>query len=94
MGIQLNLTVTSPLTSEDRDLLSGITVMLLAISNRNLAQEAFPEVFQPAEEEQAGVGTAAIGPQPCGLVAEDGAVCVSKVGHRGRHRYRQTSLVN
>ncbi len=59
--------------------------MLLAVANRNLAQQGFPEVFGPLPDEQAGVGTDAIDPQPCRLVAEDGTVCVSKVGHRGRH---------
>jgi hypothetical protein len=32
-------------------------------------------------------------PQPCGAVAPDGAaVCLSEVGHRGRHRFRKLTV--
>ena len=64
------------------------------IANRDLAAQGFPEVFRPNGEDQAEVVTDASAPQPCGLVAEDGTVCLSKVGHRGRPRYRHTPLVN
>ena len=92
MGVELHIEVTSPLSADEEDLLSGITVMLLVIANRNLAQEAFPEVFRPNREEHAGVVTDAIDPQPCGLVAIDGTVCVSRVGHRGPHRFRKLTV--
>jgi hypothetical protein len=51
MGISLSIEIASPLTPDDRDLLSGIAVMTLAIANRELAQQGFPETF-PADDEQ------------------------------------------
>jgi hypothetical protein len=85
MGIRLSIEITSPLTPDDRDLLSGIAVMTLAIANRELAEQGFPETFPPKEDEQAADA------QPCGLVnsASESETCVSPVGHRGRHRFRR-----
>jgi hypothetical protein len=77
MTIKINVEVEAPLTGEDLGLLTGISVALLAIANRPLAEQRFPETFS-AEE-----------PQPCGAVeVNTGFSCVNEVGHRGRHRYR------
>jgi hypothetical protein len=72
--IKLGIEIESPLTPDDRDLLAGIAVMVLAIANREIAQ-------RPDDE------------QPCGDMeyigdAATGKVCVSEVGHKGRHKYR------
>ena len=45
MGIRLSIEITSPLTPDDRDLLSGIAVMTLAIANREMAENRFPDTF-------------------------------------------------
>ena len=52
MGIRLSIEIASPLTPDDKDLLSGrVAVMTLAIANRELAQPSFPETFPPDEDE-------------------------------------------
>lgn len=49
MAIKLAIEIVSPLTPDDRDLLSGIAVMTLAIANRELAAQGFPETFAPED---------------------------------------------
>ena len=40
MGIKLDISVETPLSDDDRDILAGISVMVLAIANRqNLAEQ-------------------------------------------------------
>ena len=105
MGIRLSIDITSPLTPDDRDLLSGIAVMTLAIANREMAENRFPDTFTPdPEEEEApadpGEEYSAGQAHPCGdleytvsagsqAAEPTGSICVSPVGHRGRHRYRR-----
>ena len=79
MGIKLQIEVTSPLTTEDHELLSGVSVLLLSVANHTLAAERFPEAF--GEDEP-------VAPAPCGMKDAAGGVCVGNVGHRGRHRFR------
>jgi len=99
--INLSIQIISPLGEEDRELLSGIAVMTLAIANHEMAKEKFPEAFGSDEdeapaEEPAPEPTAP--PVPCGLTdSETGKVCVAKFGHRGRHAMREvepTALPN
>jgi hypothetical protein len=94
--IELTIRITSPMDESDRELLSGVAVMTLAIANHELAKAKFPEAFgdDVLTEE-------AIPPAPCGMADDAGSFCVSKVGHRGRHRFRQlaataadTAMVN
>ena len=96
MPIELHVNITSPLTADDHELLSGVSVMLLAVANHELAKERFPEAFGDDEPEKEPVA-----PAPCGMEDDAGGVCVGKVGHGGRHRFRPvvsreagTSLVN
>jgi hypothetical protein len=79
MGIRLSIEVTSPLGPEDKELLTGVAIMTLAIANHEMAKEHFPGTF-PDEEEPT--------PPPCGVTDDEGRVCVSEVGHKGRHRFR------
>jgi hypothetical protein len=92
MTVKLSIEITSPLSPDDHDLLSGIAAMTLAIANRELAAQGFPEAF-PSEDGAAVEPTGEIPPvvtAACGAVSEDGAAaCVSEVGHRGRHRFRK-----
>ena len=100
MPISLSINIISPLVDEDRELLSGIAVMTLAIANHELAKIKFPEAFsdddgltedgmpveEPVEE------PVEIPPAPCGLTDnESGRVCVAKAGHRGRHAMREVA---
>lgn len=82
MGIELSIRVTSPLAEEDRELLSGIAVMTLAIANHEMAKERFPETFAEEPEGQ---------PQPCAWVdpQDSDRICIGEAGHRGRHRFRR-----
>jgi hypothetical protein len=52
MGVQLKIEVETPLSDDDRDILAGISVMVLAIANRqNLADQELSE-----EEVPDGIG--------------------------------------
>ena len=87
MSIRLQIEVTSPLTTEDHELLSGVSVLLLSVANHTLAAERFPEAFgddeTPADEP--------VVPAPCGMPDDAGSTCVSRVGHVGRHKFRPVS---
>jgi hypothetical protein len=56
--------VTLPVDADDRDLLSGIAVMTLAIANRELASQGFPETLPLDETTDPDLSV----PQPCGVV--------------------------
>jgi hypothetical protein len=78
MGIRLTLDIVTPLSDDDRDILAGISVMVLAIANR---QDL--DAQQMADDD---------GPRPCGALDAKGRICVSEVGYEGRHTYRPYSL--
>lgn len=80
MAIRLSIEVTSPMTPDDRDLLSGIAVMTMAIANREL----------PVKEEEEEDKPIAAPISLCGFAdpERDGQVCIGVLGHRGRHRFR------
>jgi hypothetical protein len=81
MGIRLGIEIISPLTDDDKELLSGIAVMTLAIANRELAKQGFPDTFPDEDPDDAP-------PEDCGALDGDGRSCTSPVGHMGRHRFR------
>ena len=71
MGIRLDISVETPLSDDDRDILAGISVMVLAIANRqNLADQDVPP--RPCGEQHPD------GPE---------RYCVAAVGHDGEHLY-------
>ena len=87
MGIKLDISVETPLSDDDRDILAGISVMTLAIANRqDLADQ--PHMQQQEEGE--------VDPLPCGSQSKDDPtlLCVSEVGHSGRHKYRPITRMN
>jgi len=90
--IKLSIDITSPLTPEDHDMLTGVAIMTLAIANHEMAKQAFPGTFP--DEDDDPVATDVIVAQPCGATAEDGVVCVGEDGHRGHHRFRAPGPVN
>ena len=94
MGIELIVKITTPLDDDDHNLLSGVAVLVLAIANRELAKERFPETFP--DDEEAGAGDANEQPHPCGMPDRDGPrrTCVGAVAHVGRHRFRPTATVD
>jgi hypothetical protein len=86
MSVRLSIEITSPLDADDRDLLSGVAIMTLAIANHEMAKNAFPEVF--TEEDVSPPAT--LSPAPCAFLDPDGGtrICIGDAGHRGRHRFR------
>jgi hypothetical protein len=85
MSIKLSIEITSPLGDDDRDLLSGIAVMTLAIANHEMAKNAFPDAFGGDDAAEATPT-----PGPCAFLDPRGGtrICIAEAGHRGRHRYR------
>jgi hypothetical protein len=84
MGIKLNVEVETPLSEDDRDILAGISVMVLAIANR---QNLVDQPHMQQDEQTEGME-----PLYCGTVAEDASgSCVREAGHSGRHKYRSLS---
>jgi hypothetical protein len=80
MGITLNLSVSTPLSEEEDQLLAGTAYWLMALANRN-GQPAQPPGAGPLDDE----------PDPCGAVdgsREPASSCVREHGHSGRHKYR------
>jgi hypothetical protein len=91
MGVRLSIEIVSPLGPEDKELLTGLSIMVMAIANHELAKEHFPGTFPSPEEMAEEARRAAAEPMPClaqGKGLDAGKSCVSEVGHRGRHTYR------
>ena len=75
------------MSDDDRDILAGISVMVLAIAN---TQDL---VDQPQQDDEAE----GMEPAPCGMQYPDDPdrYCISDVGHKGRHKFRPVNgLVN
>ena len=85
MGIKLAVSVETPLTDDDRDILAGISVMVLAIANR---QDLADQPHMQDEEEGE--------PLPCGATDSRDArrFCQREDGHPGRHRYGTLAMLN
>ena len=88
MGIKLGIEIISPLEPDDRDMLTGLSIMVMAIANHELAKEHYPGVFPSPEEIAEQQRQDAAGPMPC-MVEREGRYCISEVGHEGRHTYRR-----
>lgn len=73
IGLRWSIGVESPLTDDERDILAGIAVMMMAVANR----QGFPVPTEPEPQEQ-----------PCGRLNSKGEVCISETGHQGRHTFR------
>jgi hypothetical protein len=54
MAVKLSIEITSPLEPEDRDMLSGVAIMTLAIANHEMAKHRFPEMFTDEDEDEDG----------------------------------------
>jgi hypothetical protein len=87
-GIRLSFEITSPLGPDDKDLLTRISIMTLAIANHELAKEHFPGVFPDDEDGDEQARQDQQRPLPC-MVEHEGQHCIGEVGHDGRHTYRR-----
>jgi hypothetical protein len=81
MGVTLSISISSPLEPADRELLTGLSIMTLAIANHELAKERFPGTFPDEDPDEDP-------PKDCGAPDGMGKACISPVGHMGRHRFR------
>jgi hypothetical protein len=86
MGIKLSFEITSPLEPDDRDMLTGLSIMVIA--NHELAKEHFPGTFPSPEEIAEQQRQDAAEAMPC-MVEREGRHCIGEVGHGGRHTYRR-----
>ena len=86
MGVRLSIEIISPLEPDDRDMLTGLSIMVMAIANHELAKEHFPGIF-PSRGDGRGARRSS---RPCPAARSTARVayCVSEVGHKGRHKYR------
>lgn len=91
MPIRLTIEITSPLDPDDRDLLSGVAVMTLAIANHEMAKTRFPDTFGDDDGLRAHEEGAKPAPSPCGYIdtKEPTRICIGDAGHPGRHRFRR-----
>lgn len=95
MPIKLDISIEGPLAPEDRELLTGISIMVMAIANHELAKARFPETFEeetPQEQEQEQEPPQVGG--ICGKPDGGSKVCINTIGHRGRHRFRDLPVAN
>lgn len=83
MSVKLTIEIAGPLGPEDKEILTGTTMVLLALTQHLTGED------EKAEEQ----------PQPCGereYFADPsgpdytGRTCISEVGHKGRHKFRPT----
>ena len=87
MSIKLSIEITSPLGDDDRDLLSGIAVMTLAIANHEMAKNALPRDVRGRRRGRRRRSRPR-SPAPSSTPAIATRICIAEAGHRGRHRFR------
>ena len=87
MGIKLDISVETPLSDDDRDILAGLSVMVLAIANRQNLVDQAEQLTQDEEEGE---------PLPCGAQSSDDSrlFCINEPGHARRHEYRRIARMN
>jgi len=81
VSIKLLIEIEGPLGPDDKDILTGATMILLALAQ----QYAAPD--EPAAEPD-GCGSLEYLPNEEGRNVTTGRLCISEVGHKGRHKYR------
>ena len=86
MGIKLDVSVETPLSDDDRDILAGISVMVLAIANREDLVDQAEEIRDEDDDTPTG-GPLAPEEEPCGSADAEGRRCINQVGHPGRHKF-------
>jgi hypothetical protein len=88
VGVKLSIDIVSPLEPDDRDMLTGLSIMVMAIANHELAKEHFPGTFPSPDEIAEQQRQDAAEAMPC-MVERQGRHCIGEVGHGGRHTYRR-----
>jgi hypothetical protein len=78
MGITLNITVSTPLSEEDDNILAGTAYWLMATANRNAVQPP-SDGSDPFEDDEE---------RSCGKLNAETDVCIRDHGHSGRRRHR------
>jgi hypothetical protein len=88
MGIELNVRISTPLTDEDNELLSGIAMMTMSVANGQAARFIIENLQEKADAQEQLVRQKVEEQALCFVKGKDGTVCVGTVGHGGRHRFR------
>ena len=104
MGVKLTIEVEGPLSPDDRKMMTGVGMTIIAVAAGDeeggeeeesgqdpaeVEEEPLPEMQQVAHQMYAA-GQLHETPDPCGKPdpLDSGKVCAGDVGHRGRHLYR------
>jgi hypothetical protein len=100
MSVKLSVEIEGPISREDREVLQGAAMVILALATNEANAHPDEESEEvPVEKDPDPFGAIAFvmhaadklpeQPEPCGKV-EQGSdrICVGYVGHRGRHLYR------
>jgi hypothetical protein len=88
MGVELDVRISTPLTDEDNELLSGIAMMAMSVANQQAARFIIENLQEKADEQEQAARQKVEEETLCFARGEGGTVCVGKVGHGGRHRFR------
>ena len=88
MGVELDVRIRTPLSDEDNELLSGIAMMTMSVANQQAARFIIENLQEQADEQEPVVRQKVEEEALCFARGEARTVCVSRVGHGGRHRFR------
>ena len=88
MGVELDVRIRTPLTDEDNELLSGIAMMTMSVANQQAASFIIENLQEKADEQEQVIRQKVEEEALCFAKGEGRTVCVSRVGHGGRHRFR------
>lgn len=88
MGVELDVRISTPLTDEDNELLSGIAMMTMSVANGQAASFIIENLQEKADAQEQVVRQKVEDESLCFARGKDGTVCVGRDGHGGRHRFR------
>ena len=88
MGVELDVRIRTPLSDEDNELLSGIAMMTMSIANQQAARFIVENLQEKADAQEPVIRQKVEAEALCFARGEAGTVCVGRVGHGGRHRFR------
>ena len=88
MGVELSVRISTPLTDEDSELLSGIAMMMMSVANQQAARFIVENLQEKADAQEQVIRAKVEEEALCFARGEARTVCVGTVGHGGRHRFR------
>jgi hypothetical protein len=88
MGVELSVRISTPLSEEDNEFLSGIATMTMSVANQQAARFIIDNLQEKADERERAIRVRIEEDDLCFAQGEEGTVCVGKAGHGARHRFR------